>query len=156
MFELNVRMMESGEFEHSIQFNSNFISHLWPNGQITRNITFYKTHKITSRRLNLNTLKGVLHLWALFLKTLCIFSKNKATSDKVSYGSGQKCSKELENYSFTSVETIVVKLQWKMCKNQYFPCFEPWHCTCVLPKLPISIEECLHACKCIMHVDRKE
>ena len=72
-----------------------------------------------------NKLKGVLHLWALFLKTLCIFSKNKATSDKVSYGSGQKCSKELENYSFTSVETIVVKLQWKMCKNQYFPCFEP-------------------------------
>ena len=70
-------------------------------------------------------LKGVLHLWALFLKTLCIFSKNKATSDKVSYGSGQKCSKELENYSFTSVETIVVKLQWKMCENQYFPCFEP-------------------------------
>ena len=39
--------------------------------------------------------KGVLHLWALFSKTLCIFSKNKATSDKVSYGSGQKCSKEL-------------------------------------------------------------
>ena len=63
--------------------------------------------------------------WALFLKTLCIFSKNKATSDKVSYGSGQKCSKELKNYSFTSVETIVVKLQWKMCENQYFPCFEP-------------------------------
>ena len=26
--------------------------------------------------------KGVLHPWALFLKTLCIFSKNKATSDK--------------------------------------------------------------------------
>ena len=72
-----------------------------------------------------SVLKGVLHLWALFLKTLCIFSKNKATSDKVSYGSGQKCSKELENYSFTSVETIVVKLQWKMCENQYFPCFEP-------------------------------
>ena len=69
--------------------------------------------------------KGVLHPWALFLKTLCIFSKNKATSDKVSYGSGQKCSKELKNHSFTSVETIVVKLQWKMCENQYFPCFEP-------------------------------
>ena len=69
--------------------------------------------------------KGVLHLWALFLKTLYIFSKNKATSDKASYGSGQKCSKELENYSFTSVETIVVKLQWKMFENQYFPCFEP-------------------------------
>ena len=70
-------------------------------------------------------LKEVLHPWALFLKTLCIFSKNKATSDKVSYGSGQKCSKELKNHSFTSVETIVVKLQCKMCENQYFPCFEP-------------------------------
>ena len=55
--------------------------------------------------------KGVLHPWALFLKTLCIFSKNKATSDKVAYGSGQECSKELKNHSFTSVETIVVKLQ---------------------------------------------
>ena len=55
--------------------------------------------------------KGVLHPWALFFKTLCIFSKNKATSDKVSYGSGQKCSKELKNHSFTLVETIVVKLQ---------------------------------------------
>ena len=70
-------------------------------------------------------IKGVLHLWALFLKTLGIFSKNKATLDKVSYGSGQKYSKELKNHSFTSVETIVVKLQWKMCENQYFPCFEP-------------------------------
>ena len=56
-------------------------------------------------------LKGVLHPWALFLKTLCIFSKNKATLDKVSYGSGQKCSKELKNHSFTSVEATVVKLQ---------------------------------------------
>ena len=72
-----------------------------------------------------NSLKGVLHPWTLFLKTLCIFSKNKATSNKVSYGSGQKCSKELKNHSFTSVETIVVKSQWKMCENQYFPCFEP-------------------------------
>ena len=78
-----------------------------------------------NKDMNIHYLKGALHLWALFLKTLCIFSKNKATSDKVSYGSGQKCSKELKNYSFTSVETIVVKLQWKMCENQYFPCFEP-------------------------------
>ena len=76
-------------------------------------------------RAQIVSVKGVLHLWALFLKTLCIFSKNKATSDKVPYGSGQKCSKELENYSFTSVETIDVKLQWKMCENHYFPCFEP-------------------------------
>ena len=56
-------------------------------------------------------LKGVLHPWALFLKILCIFLKNKVTSDKASYGSGQKCSKELKNHSFTSVEIIVVKLQ---------------------------------------------
>ena len=58
-----------------------------------------------------NYLKGVLHPWALFLKTLSIISKNKATLDKVSYGSGQKCSKELENHSFTSVAATVVKLQ---------------------------------------------
>ena len=56
-------------------------------------------------------IKGVLHLWALFWKTFCIFSKNKATLDKETYGSGQKCSKELKNYSFTSVGAIVVKLQ---------------------------------------------
>ena len=56
-------------------------------------------------------LKGVLHPLALFLKTLCIFSKNKATLDKVSHRSGQKCSKELKNHSFTLVKTIVVKLQ---------------------------------------------
>ena len=62
-------------------------------------------------QLNTQKLKGVLHLWALFLKTLCIFSKNKATLDKVSYGSGQNYSKELKNHSFTPVETIVVKLQ---------------------------------------------
>ena len=73
----------------------------------------------------LGSKKRVLHPWALFLKNLYIFSKNKATSDKVSYGSGQKCSKELKNHSFASVETIVVKLQWKMCENQYFWCFEP-------------------------------
>ena len=56
-------------------------------------------------------LKGVQYPVGLTLKTLCIFSKNKATLDKVSYGSGQKCSKELNNHSFTSAETIVVKLQ---------------------------------------------
>ena len=70
-------------------------------------------------------IKGVLHLWALFLKTLFVFSKTKQNLDKVSYGSGQKCSTELKNHSFTSVEAIVVKLQRKMCENQYFPCFEP-------------------------------
>ena len=74
---------------------------------------------------SISLIKGVLYLWALFLKTLCIFSKNKPHLDKVSYGSGQRCSTELKNYSFTSVEAIVVKLQRKMCENQYFPCFEP-------------------------------
>ena len=48
--------------------------------------------------------------WALFLKTLYIFSNIKATLEKVSYGSGQKCSKEVKNHSFTLAETIVVKL----------------------------------------------
>ena len=61
--------------------------------------------------LKIQIVKGVLHPLALFLKTLCIFSKNKATSDKVSHRSGQKCSKELKNHSFTLVKTIVVKLQ---------------------------------------------
>ena len=61
---------------------------------------------------SLYELKGVLHLWTLFLKTLCIFLQNKATLDKVSYGSGQKCSKGFKNHSFPSVETIVVKLQY--------------------------------------------
>ena len=83
-----------------------------------------KTNKQTNKK-QYDTFKGVLHLWALFLKTLCIFSKNKPNLDKVSYGSGQKCSTELKNHSFTSVEAIVVKLQQKMCENQYFPCFEP-------------------------------
>ena len=30
-----------------------------------------------------------------------------------------------KNHSLTSAEAIVVKLQRKMCKNQYFPSFEP-------------------------------
>ena len=68
----------------------------------------FHSHKQT---LKGEKVKEVPHLWALFLKTLCIFSKNKATLDKVSYGSGQKCSKELKNNSFTSVDAIVVKLQ---------------------------------------------
>ena len=74
---------------------------------------FYKLAQCSIERLFKirGTVKGVLHLWALFLKTLCIFSQNKATSDKVFYGSGQKCPKELKNHSFTSVETTVVKLQ---------------------------------------------
>ena len=45
-------------------------------------------------------LKGVQHPWALFLKALCIFSKIKASLDKVSYRSGQKYSRELKNHSF--------------------------------------------------------
>ena len=41
---------------------------------------------------------------------LCILSKNNATLDKLSNGSDQKCSKELKNHSFISVESMVVKL----------------------------------------------
>ena len=70
-------------------------------------------------------LRGYCTPGPYFWRLCAFFSKNKATSDKISYGSGQKCSKELKHHSFTSVETIVVKLQWKMCENQYFPCFEP-------------------------------
>ena len=62
-----------------------------------------------AKPIHFSALKGVQHPWALFLKTLCIFSKNKATLDKVSYGSSEKCSKELKNYNFTLAETIVVK-----------------------------------------------
>ena len=62
----------------------------------------------------------VYYPWTLFFKTLCIFSKNKATLDKVSYGSGQKCSKELKNHSCTLVETTVVKLQKKCAKINIF------------------------------------
>ena len=57
------------------------------------------------------SVKGVRHPWTLVLKSLCIFSKNKATLVEVSNGSDQKCSKELKNHSFTSVEPMVVKLQ---------------------------------------------
>ena len=64
--------------------------------------------------------KGVLHLWALFLKTFCIFSTNKATLDKKTYGSGQKCSKELKNHSFTSVEAIVFKVTVKNMRKSIF------------------------------------
>ena len=79
-----------------------------------------KTGKSTTCNI---MLKGVLHPWALFLKTVCIFSKNKATLDKVSYGSGQKYSKELKNHSFTSVETVVVRLVKNVQKKN---CFEPY------------------------------
>ena len=72
---------------------------------------FYLLPGLMGENIGYMPFKGVLHPWALFLKTLCIFSKNKVTSDKLSYGSGQKYSKELKNHSFTSVETIVVKLQ---------------------------------------------
>ena len=81
---------------------------------------FYLLGIFTFKSWNIKFIKGVLHPWALFLKTLCIFSKNKVTSDKLSYGSGQKYSKELKNHSFTSVETIVVKLQWKNVQKSIF------------------------------------
>ena len=68
--------------------------------------------------------KGALHPWTLFLKTSCFFFKNKATLDNVFNRSDQKCSKELKNKSSILVEPKVMKLQSKMCGNQYFPCFD--------------------------------
>ena len=56
-------------------------------------------------------IKGVQHHWAILLKTLCIFWKNKANLDKISYGSGYKCSKKLKNQSFTLVQIIIVTIQ---------------------------------------------
>ena len=54
---------------------------------------------------------GTAPLGLIFEDFVHFLKKKKAISDKVSYGSGQKCSKELKNHSFTSVDTIVVKLQ---------------------------------------------
>ena len=85
-------------------------SHFLKTSDFIKKINTILISEVVLNKSSFKMFKGVLHLWALFLKTLCIFSKYKATSDKVSYGSGQKCSKELENYSFTSVQTIVVKL----------------------------------------------
>ena len=50
------------------------------------------------------------------------FLKKYSNLDKVSYGSGQKYSKELKSYTGFFKER---PLLWKMCENQYFPCFEP-------------------------------
>ena len=53
-------------------------------------------------KLFLSALRGYWtsgpYLWRLF----CIFSKNKATLDKETYGSCQKCSKELKNQFYFS------------------------------------------------------
>ena len=57
-------------------------------------------HLVFVYTLSGRTLKGVLHPWALFLKTLCIFSKNKATSEKVSHGSGQKMFQRTQKSQF--------------------------------------------------------
>ena len=103
-FPLKTRANKNKQWTHYLALNILFLIFLYASGRTL-------SHIFKQPNTEFRLIKGVLHLWAFFLKTLCIFSKNKATSDKVSYGSGQKCSKELENYSFTSVETIVVKLQ---------------------------------------------
>ena len=66
---------------------------------------------------------GTVPLGIIFEDFVHFLKKINATLDKVSYGSGQKCSKELKNYSFTSAETIVVNLQWKMCEKSIFSMF---------------------------------
>ena len=60
--------------------------------------------------LLVNYFKEVLHPWALFLKTSCNFLKNNAILDKLSYGSGLKCSKELK-YSFSKDHCCEVKVK---------------------------------------------
>ena len=91
--------------------NLNYINNVLRNVLTLNVLNSYKSLGECNQLSIVKRFKGVLHPWVLFLKTLCISSKNKAASDKVSHGSGQKCSKELQNHSFTSVETIVVKLQ---------------------------------------------
>ena len=67
-------------------------------------------NKSAQRPQYLSLLRGYSTPLDLIFKDFAHFLKNKATLDKVSYGSGQKCFKELKKHSFTSVETIVVKL----------------------------------------------
>ena len=69
-----------------------------------------------------NALKGVQHLWALFLKTWCIFSKNKATLDKVFYKSGLKCSKEIfkNQFYFSGDHCCEVTVKKKCAKINIF------------------------------------
>ena len=55
--------------------------------------------------------KGGTAPLGLILEYFVHFLKNKAILGNVSYGSGQKCSKELKHLCFISVEAIVVKLQ---------------------------------------------
>ena len=73
-----------------------------------------------------------------FFKILSIFLKDKATLDKVSYGSGQKCSKELKNHSFTSVETIVAKLELKICKISVFHVLNHKSITTWVSEIPVQ------------------
>ena len=56
----------------------------------------------------------------LIFEDIVHFLKNKETLDKVSYGSGQKYSKEPKNHGFTSVETIVVNYSEKCSKINIF------------------------------------
>ena len=116
---------------YQTQICPSFTNHQWPEGELHHH---YYPHCGSYFQGNLHSPVSCLYHKMLrgyctpgpYFWRLCAFSQiNKATSDKVSYGSGQKCSKEFKNHSFTSVETIIVKLQWKMCQNQYFPCFEP-------------------------------
>ena len=55
-----------------------FVVSPWATNNMT-NRPIYNSNEFYSSEI----LKGVLHLWALFLKTLCIFSKNKPNLDLV-------------------------------------------------------------------------
>ena len=65
-------------------------------------------------------IKGVQHPWALFFEDFVHFLKKKKKKQLwTKYLQGTKKSQ------FHFSRDIVVKLQWKMCENQLFPCFEP-------------------------------
>ena len=86
--------------------------------------------------------KGVLHPWTLFLKILCIFSKNKATLDKVSHGSDQKCSKELKNHSLTSVFWSYSE---KCAKINMFHVLSHKSITTWVSEIPVQLLGCLES-----------
>ena len=87
------------------------IEHLSP---VPKNISYNEQHLVNHYKQSnvlCYNIHGVQHPWTLFLKTSCIFSRNKATLDNKSYQSYQKCSKKLKYHSSTLADTIVVKLQ---------------------------------------------
>ena len=75
------------------------------NSQFSVNLNSLFVINESNEMMQFYALRGYCTPGPYFLKTLCIFSKNKATLDKVSNGSDWKCSNELSN--------ITVLFQWR-------------------------------------------